>query len=94
MKLHCHATLSLLLSELPPTLSRQGKKSWSMPPRLAMVEYLNLWHDGITMAELSIRAGSLDQSPSNPKQNKKEKRHGHRGYNIFNITTAAALGTP
>ena len=60
MELHSHATLSQLISKLPPALkSRWGEKSWAMQPRLATVEDLDEWLDDVAMAEQSIRAVSL-----------------------------------
>ena len=76
MELHSHATLSQLISKLPPALkSSWGEKSWAMQPRLATVEDLDEWLDGVAMAEQLIRAGSLDHSQSKPKHSK-EKRQG------------------
>ncbi len=94
MELHSHATLSQLISKLPPALkSRWGEKSWAMQPRLTTVEDLDEWLDGVAMAEQSIRAESHDHSQSNPKKNSKEKRQGSKSINVF-ATTAEITTEP
>lgn len=95
MELHSHATLSQLVSKLPPTLRSQwGKKSWAMQPTLSTVEDLDQWLDGVTMAEQSIRAGLLE-IPHLKHNNQKEsdKRRSNSGPNVYNITTGHPTGS-
>jgi hypothetical protein len=57
MELYSHATLSQLVTKLPPALkSYWGEKSWAMQPALASIEDLDQWLEGVAMAEKSIRA--------------------------------------
>jgi len=95
MELHSHATLSQLVSKLPPTLRSQwGKKSWAMQPTLSTVEDLDQWLDGVTMAEQSIRAGLLE-IPHLKHNNQKEsdKRRSNSGPNVYNIKTGHPTGS-
>ncbi|KZS03751.1 Uncharacterized protein APZ42_033447 [Daphnia magna] len=89
LELHSHATLSQLVSKLPPALrSRWGEKSWSMQPHLSTVEDLDKWLDGVPMAEYSIRAG-FAETPQ-PRLSKKPtdgKQRGTPSHNVFNTTT-------
>ncbi|XP_057368282.1 uncharacterized protein LOC130689298 [Daphnia carinata] len=88
MELHSNATLSQLVSKLPPALrSRWGEKSWSMQPQLSTVEDLDKWLDGIAMAEHSIRAGSIESYHEKPHRKINDgKNRSHPGHNVFNTT--------
>ena len=91
MELHSHATLSQLVSKLPPALkSRWGEKSWAMQPTLASVEDLDQWIDGVTMAEQSIRASSVETTQQRSGRPTDEKRRQLYKPNVFNTTTVTS----
>ncbi|XP_046644638.1 protein transport protein SEC31-like [Daphnia pulicaria] len=87
MELYSHATLSQLVSKLPPALkSRWGEKSWSMQPTLATVEDLDQWLDGVAMAERSIQASSIETPQQRSAKPTDEKRRVLHRPNVFNNT--------
>ncbi|KZR98670.1 Uncharacterized protein APZ42_005806, partial [Daphnia magna] len=89
MELHSHATLSQLVSKLPPALkSRWGEKSLSIKPHLSTVEDLDQWLDGVAMAEHSIRAVSTEVHQPKIQSKPNDSRHrSPTSHNIFNTTT-------
>ena len=86
MELFSNATLSQLVSKLPPLLkSRWGETSWKMQPRLPSVLDFDEWFDNVSMAEYSIRAGFLTYQTQS--SGKKQNRHQQSpGPNVYSVT--------
>ncbi|XP_057374666.1 uncharacterized protein LOC130695542 [Daphnia carinata] len=88
MELYSHTTLSQLISKLPPALkSRWGEKSWAMQPTLASIEDLDQWLDGVSMAEQSIRASSIETPHRQHIKPSEEKRRTPHKPNVFTTTS-------